>query len=246
MKVRWYSCTCSVFRMMRRCGSYRTMTTETAPKPSWGQALAVYLERPVLSMLFLGFSAGLPFYLVFQTLSAWLRTAHIDRATIGMLSWVGLMYSFKWMWAPVVDRMALPMLDKWLGRRRSWMLVAQLGLVLSLASLAFSDPTQSIAHVAACALLVAFFAATQDIAIDAWRIESATADKQGAMAAAYQIGYRTALMVASAGALIIAGRAGFRESYRTMRMLVGIGIVTTRRVREPQRHISDASERREH
>jgi PAT family beta-lactamase induction signal transducer AmpG len=222
------------------------MTTETAPKPTWGQALAVYFERPVLSMLFLGFSAGLPFYLVFQTLSAWLRTAHIDRATIGMLSWVGLMYSFKWLWAPVVDRMPLPLLDRWLGRRRSWMLVAQLGLVLSLANLALSDPAQSIVHVAVCALLVAFFAATQDIAIDAWRIESATADKQGAMAAAYQIGYRTALMAASAGALIIAGRSGFRESYMTMTLLVGIGILTTLLVREPQRLISEASERREH
>ncbi|HEV8442176.1 MAG TPA: MFS transporter, partial [Steroidobacteraceae bacterium] len=137
------------------------MTTETAPKPTWSQALSIYLERPVLSMLFLGFSAGLPFFLVFQTLSAWLRTAHIDRATIGMLSWVGLMYSFKWLWAPVVDRVQLPVLDKWLGRRRSWMLLAQIGLMISLGNLALSDPTHSIAHVAVCALLVAFFAATQ-------------------------------------------------------------------------------------
>lgn len=222
------------------------MTSKTAPKTSWSQALAVYFERPVLSMLFLGFSAGLPFFLVFQTLSAWLRTAHIDRATIGMLSWVGLMYSFKWIWAPIVDRMSLPVLDRWLGRRRSWMLVAQIGLMGSLANLAFSDPAQSISHVAVCALVVAFFAATQDIAIDAWRIESATADKQGAMAAAYQIGYRTALMVASAGALIIAGHSGFRQSYTTMAMLVGIGILTTLLVREPQSQISEASERREH
>jgi PAT family beta-lactamase induction signal transducer AmpG len=221
------------------------MATETAPKTTWVQALAVYLERPVLSMLFLGFSAGLPFYLVFQTLSAWLRTEHIDRATIGMLSWVGLMYSFKWIWAPIVDRVPLPVLDKWLGRRRSWMLVAQIGLVLSIANLAFSDPAHSIAHVAVCALLVAFFAATQDIAIDAWRIESATADKQGAMAAAYQIGYRTALMVASAGALIIAGRSSFRESYTTMSVLMGIGIVTTLLVREPVPEISVAADRRE-
>src|SRR4051812_35177490 len=222
------------------------MTTETASKPTWGQAFAVYLERPVLSMLFLGFSAGLPFYLVFSTLSAWLRIAHIERATIGMLAWVGLMYSFKWVWAPIVDRVGLPFLDRWLGRRRSWMLVAQIGLVISLANLALSDPAQSIAHVAVFALLVAFFAATQDIAIDAWRIESAAADKQGAMAAAYQIGYRTALMVASAGALIIAGRAGFRTSYITMAALMGVGVLTTLLVREPVRVISAASEAREH
>src|SRR4051794_19496881 len=168
------------------------MAAETPAKRSWGQALLVYLERPVLSMLFLGFSAGLPFYLVFSTLSAWLRTAHIERKTIGMLAWVGLFYSFKWIWAPVVDRYALPLLDKWLGRRRGWMLLAQIGLAACLALLALSDPAQSVVRVGFFAGCVAFFAATQDIALDAWRIESAPADKQGAMAAAYQVGYRTA------------------------------------------------------
>src|SRR6186713_19954 len=222
------------------------MTTETPARRSWGQALRVYGERPVLSMLFLGFSAGLPFYLVFQTLSAWLRTEHIERATIGMLSWVGLMYSFKWVWAPIVDRGALPVLDRLLGRRRSWMLVAQIGIAICLANLALSDPGESILHVALFALGVAFFAATQDIAIDAWRTESASADKQGAMAAAYQIGYRTALMVASAGALIIAGESGFRTSYLTMTALVLIGVLTTLLVREPARDIAPASEEREH
>jgi PAT family beta-lactamase induction signal transducer AmpG len=213
----------------------------TAVKRTWAQAFAVYLERPVLSMLFLGFSAGLPFFLVFSTLSAWLRTAHIDRATIGMLAWVGLMYSFKWAWAPIVDRVPLPVLEKLLGRRRSWMFLAQMGVALCLANLALSDPTESVARIAVLALGVAFFAATQDIAIDAWRIESATADKQGAMAAAYQIGYRTALMVASAGALIIADESGFKTSYLTMALLMGIGMVTTFLVREPQRTESDSA-----
>jgi MFS transporter, PAT family, beta-lactamase induction signal transducer AmpG len=221
------------------------MATETPPRRSWGQALLVYGERPVLSMLFLGFSAGLPFYLVFQTLSAWLRTEHIERATIGMLSWVGVMYSFKWVWAPIVDRGALPVLDRLLGRRRSWMLVAQIGIGICLANLALSDPGDSVFPVAMFALGVAFFAATQDIAIDAWRIESASADKQGAMAAAYQIGYRTALMVASAGALIIAGESGFRASYLTMAALVSIGVVTTLLVREPVRAISESVQQRE-
>jgi PAT family beta-lactamase induction signal transducer AmpG len=222
------------------------MTAETSPKRGWGQALLVYAERPVLSMLFLGFSAGLPFYLVFSTLSAWLRTAHIERATIGMLSWVGLMYSFKWLWAPIVDRVGLPVLDRLLGRRRSWMLVAQAGLAVCLVNVALSDPAESVARIAVFALGVAFFAATQDIAIDAWRIESATADKQGAMAAAYQIGYRSALMVASAGALIIAGQSGFRISYLTMAALVGIGVATTLLVREPIRVVSETAEQREH
>src|SRR6186713_2020831 len=222
----------------------------TSDKPAasrgWKQAFLVYRERPVLSMLFLGYSTGLPFYLVFSTLSAWLRTAHIERATIGMLSWVGLFYSFKWIWAPIVDRYALPLLDDWLGRRRSWMLLAQIGLAVCLALLALSDPAQSVARVAFFAGCVAFFAATQDIAMDAWRIESAPADKQGAMAAAYQVGYRTALMVASAGALIIAGESGFRTSYLTMTALVLIGVLTTLLVREPARDIAPASEEREH
>jgi MFS transporter, PAT family, beta-lactamase induction signal transducer AmpG len=221
------------------------MAADTAAKRGWGAALRVYGERPVLSMLFLGFSAGLPFYLVFSTLSAWLRTAHIDRATIGMLSWVGLMYSFKFLWAPAVDRVALPVLDRLLGRRRSWMLVAQIGIVICLINVALSDPAASISHVAVFALGVAFFAATQDIALDAWRVESAPADKQGAMAAAYQIGYRSALMVASAGALVIAGESGFRVSYLTMAAFGLIGIATTFLVREPLRETA-AADRREH
>ena len=191
-------------------------------------------------MLFLGFSSGLPFFLIFSTLSAWLRSAHIERATIGMLAWVGLMYSFKFLWAPMVDRVALPFLDKWLGRRRSWMLVAQLGLALCLFNVALSDPSQGVARIAVFALGVAFFAATQDIAIDAWRIESAAADTQGAMAAAYQIGYRTALMAASAGALGLAAELGFRASYLTMAGLVGVGVLTTFLVREPARDVSAA------
>jgi PAT family beta-lactamase induction signal transducer AmpG len=163
-----------------------------------------------------------------------------------MLAWVGLMYSFKWVWAPVVDRVGLPVLDKLLGRRRSWMLVAQAGLMLCLGNLALSDPNEGVARIALFALGVAFFSATQDIAIDAWRIESATVDMQGAMAAAYQIGYRTALMVASAGALIIAGESGFQASYSTMTLLVLIGVATTLLVREPVRAITQASEEREH
>jgi PAT family beta-lactamase induction signal transducer AmpG len=222
------------------------MAAETPAKRSWGQALLVYLERPVLSMLFLGFSAGLPFYLVFSTLSAWLRTEHIERATIGMLSWVGLCYSFKFLWAPIVDRVGLPVLDKLLGRRRSWMLVAQLGVAICLFNVALSDPAQGVTHIAVFALGVAFFAATQDIALDAWRVESAPADKQGAMAAAYQIGYRTGLMVASAGALVIAGESGFRVSYMTMAALMGIGVVTTFLILEPVRAIAESSEQREH
>ncbi|MGH8286468.1 MAG: AmpG family muropeptide MFS transporter [Steroidobacteraceae bacterium] len=201
----------------------------------WWQAVLVYRQPRVLSMLFLGFSAGLPFMLVFSTLSAWLRQVGIERATIGMLSWVGIVYSIKFLWAPFVDRLALPVLDRWLGRRRSWMLVAQIGIAIGLANIAFTDPAQGVLHVALFALFVAFCSATQDISIDAWRIESAPVDLQGAMAAAYQLGYRVAIMVASAGALWIAADFGWAASYTTMAALVGVGVVTTLLVKEPER-----------
>lgn len=186
-------------------------------------------------MLALGFSCGLPFYLVFQTLSAWLRQEGIQRSTIGLLSYGGLMYSIKFLWSPAVDRLRLPLLHRWLGQRRSWMLVAQIGIGFSLINLAGSDPSTSILHVAIGAVVLAFFAATQDISVDAWRIESAGTTSQGAMAAAYQVGYRLALICASAGALEVAHNFGWHASYRTMASLALIGIITTLLVREPER-----------
>jgi PAT family beta-lactamase induction signal transducer AmpG len=204
-----------------------------APDGSWRDALRVYRHSRVLSMLFLGFSAGLPFYLVFSTLSAWLRQVGVERSTIGMLSWVGILYSIKFLWAPIVDRMPPPLVHRILGRRRGWMLLAQIGIAVGLCKLSLSDPTTGVRSVALAALFVAFCAATQDIAMDAWRIESAELQMQGAMVAAYQVGYRIALIVGSAGALTIADRAGWHMSYMTMAALVGVGIVTTLLVREP-------------
>ena len=210
----------------------------------WSQALRVYGQRRVISMLFLGFSAGLPFYLVFQTLSAWLRQEGIERATIGMLAWVGLVYTVKFLWSPVVDRARIPLLFAWLGRRRSWMLLAQLGIAVGLFNLATSDPSTGVMQIAFGALFLAFCSATQDIAVDAWRIESAPVEMQGAMAAAYQIGYRAALIVGGAGALGIAAGYGWTASYTTMAVLAGIGVATTLLVREPQAYISrEAAER---
>jgi len=185
-------------------------------------------------MLFLGFAAGLPFMLVFQTLSAWLRQEGIQRATIGMLAWVGLVYSIKFVWAPIVDRLKLPLLHRLLGRRRSWMLLAQVGVGLGLANLAHADPSSSVEFVALSALFIAFCSATQDIALDAWRIESAPPDMQGGMAAAYQLGYRVAIIAGTAGALWIASESGWRASYTTMAALMIIGIATTLLVREPE------------
>jgi len=199
----------------------------------WSAALRLYAQPRMLTMLLLGFSAGLPFYLVFQTLSAWLRQAHIERATIGMLAWVGTAYSLKFLWAPIVDRVPVPLLTRMLGRRRSWMLLAQAGIGIGLLNLALADPAAGVTHMALWALFIAFCAATQDIAVDAWRIESAAVAQQGAMAAAYQIGYRIALITASAGAFAIADRAGWRASYTTMAALVVVGVITTLLAAEP-------------
>jgi PAT family beta-lactamase induction signal transducer AmpG len=204
----------------------------------WADAVRAYQHPSVLAMLFLGFSAGLPFMLVFSTLSAWLREAGIERATIGMLSWVGIVYSVKFFWAPVVDRLQLPLLGRLLGRRRSWMLVAQVGIAVGLANMAHMSPVGHLGTVAALALLVAFSSATQDISVDAWRIEAAPPLMQGAMAAAYQLGYRIAIMAASAGALWIAADHGWTAAYTTMAMLVGVGVVTTLLIAEPQPRVA--------
>lgn len=198
-------------------------------------ALLVYAQPRMLSMLALGFSSGLPFMLIYSTLSAWLRQSGIERATIGMLSWVALVYSLKFVWAPVVDRLRLPLIGALLGQRRSWMLLAQAGIASALLALAVSDPRTQIAHMALLALLLAFAAATQDVAIDAWRIESAPVREQGAMAAAYQLGYRLAILVGQAGALWLAEDLGWHRSYSTMAALVGIGVLATLLVREPER-----------
>jgi PAT family beta-lactamase induction signal transducer AmpG len=204
----------------------------------WLEAVGAYRHPRVLAMLFLGFSAGLPFMLVFSTLSAWLREVGVERATIGMLSWVGIIYSIKFFWAPVVDRLPLPLLGRLLGRRRSWMLVAQVGIAVGLFNMAHLDPVGHLGTMAALALLVAFSSATQDIAIDAWRIEAAPQPMQGVMAAAYQLGYRIAIMVGSAGALWIAADHGWMAAYTAMAVMVGVGLVTTLVIAEPEPRVA--------
>ena len=207
-------------------------------KPAWRDVWRVYAELATLRMLLLGFSAGLPLLLVFGTLSFWLREAGIDRTTIGYLSWVGLAYGFKWVWAPLVDRMPIPLLTRWLGRRRSWLLLSQCTIIAALVGMALTDPRLALTPVIWCALAVAFGSATQDIALDAYRIESAETRRQAALAAAYQTGYRMAMIWAGAGALWIAARAelpgvtGYQQgawqvAYLAMAvsMLLGVGTV---------------------
>ncbi len=183
-----------------------------APRLSWQQTLRVYLEPASLRMLTLGFSAGLPLLLVLGTLSFWLREAGIDRTTIGYLSWVGLAYAFKWAWSPLVDRLPLPLLTRRFGRRRSWLLLSQGLIMAGLVGMAFNDPQQALEPVVWCALAVAFGSATQDIALDAFRIESADTQRQAALAATYQTGYRLAMIWAGAGVLWLAARAQSAEA----------------------------------
>jgi PAT family beta-lactamase induction signal transducer AmpG len=187
----------------------------------------------VVALLFLGFSAGLPFLLVFSTLNARLADVGVETATIGFFSWLGITYSIKVFWAPVVDRLKLPILDKLLGKRRSWMLLAQVGIAVGLYLMAHTDATSAPETMALCGLLVAFSSATQDVAIDAYRIEIAEQRLQAALAATYIFGYRLALLVAGAGALYLAEFWSWQVSYEVMAALVGVGMATVLIVREP-------------
>ena len=180
------------------------LAAEGRSRESWLDALRVYADPRVARMLLLGFSAGLPLLLVLGTLSYRLREAGIDRTTIGFLSWVGLAYAFKWAWAPLVDRLPLPWLTRRFGRRRSWLIASQFAIALGLFGMASVDAVQNLPLLVFFALLVAFASATQDISLDAFRIESAGVSRQAALAAAYQVGYRVAMITASAGALWIA------------------------------------------
>ncbi|WDS35530.1 MFS transporter [Pseudoxanthomonas sp.] len=198
----------------------------------WWQSFDVYANPRVRAMLFLGFSSGLPFALVLTTLSARLRQAGIDRTTIGYFSLVGLAYSLKYFWSPVVDRLPLPGLAR-LGRRRSWMLLAQVCIVIGLLAMAFADPGVDAQQVAWLAVFTAFASATQDIAVDAYRIEAAQTDTQGAMAAAYQTGYQLALICTGAGALTLAAELGWKASYAVMAACALVGLVTTLVIAEP-------------
>ena len=203
-------------------------------------------------MLCLGFSAGLPLLLVLGTLSFRLREAGIDRSTIGFLSWVGLAYGFKWVWSPLVDRLPLPWLTHTLGRRRSWLLLAQLMVVAGLIGMALLDPQVALEPVVWCALVVAFGSATQDIALDAFRIESADAQHQAALAATYQTGYRLAMIWAGAGVLWVAARVAgadetaylhdaWQTAYLVMAASMSLGVLTVLLSPEPaQRELPPA------
>ncbi|WP_233069613.1 AmpG family muropeptide MFS transporter [Motilimonas eburnea] len=212
-------------------------------KPTWWQALNVYTEKRVAILFLLGFSAGLPILLVFGTLSFWLREAGIDRTTIAFASWAGLAYGFKWVWSPLVDRMPIPWLSNLMGRRRSWLILSQLTIMAAIAGIAATDPLENLGLFIAFAVLVAFASATQDIVIDAYRIESAPEQYQAAMSASYQAGYRLAMIAAGAGALALAAlfadhslayqREAWSQSYLVMMSFMLVGVITCLFCHEP-------------
>jgi len=213
------------------------------PETSWSNAFNIYLNRRVLSMLFLGFSAGLPLFLIFSTLSLWLRDAGVDRSAVTYFSWAALAYSFKFIWAPVIDKLPLPFLHGLFGRRRSWLLVAQLAVILAIVWMAMIDPAKGLNGMAFAAVLLGFSSASQDVVIDAYRIEAVRKEFQAAMSAMYIAGYRVGMLVSGAGGLYLASYFGAENSYSytawqttylIMAIVMMIGVTTTLLIKEPE------------
>ncbi len=197
--------------------------------------IADYLRPKTLAMLLLGFSSGLPFYLVGNTFGFWLREEHTSLTAIGFLSWVGIAYSLKFLWAPLMDRVDLPLFGR-LGHRRGWMMFSQIVAGLALVAMGGTGTKAGLGRLGAFALVVAFAAATQDIVVDAWRIESADdGEEQGLLASAYQLSYRLALLATDSLILIVAATVGWRMSYFIYGAGMAIGIIATWIAKEPER-----------
>ena len=213
----------------------------------WLAAAAIYTDRRAITLFLLGIAAGLPFLLIFSSLSIWLNEAGVARDTVTRFSWAALAYSFKFVWSPLADALPLPFLTRTLGRRRAWLLLAQCGIIAAICLMALIDPARpgALPQMALAAVLLGFSSATQDIVIDAYRIEIAPHDAamQAATAASYTAGYRCGMILSGAGALLLAGFFGstalvyhypaWRATYLIMAALMGIGIATTLLVREP-------------
>ncbi len=193
---------------------------------SFTELLEALRKPKLVMMLILGFTAGMPLLLYFSTLSVWLTESKIEKAIIGFFSWFGLAYSLKFLWAPVIDNFDPPGFTKIFGRRRAWIIVAQIGLVLALLGMGFSNPAGNLAVTALFSFLIAFTSASQDVGIDAWRIEAASNDdEQATLAGAYQYGYRIGLVVAGGAALVVAGVTSFQIAYWTMAGVMLLGAI---------------------
>ncbi|EME70488.1 major facilitator superfamily permease [Paramagnetospirillum caucaseum] len=213
--------------------------------PSWRSGFAAYADRRVVMVLLLGFSSGLPLLLTFSTLSAWLKGEGISRTAIGIFALVGTPYALKFLWSPLIDRLPLPVLTGWLGRRRSWGLLIQTLLIVFILALGATDPAREIWLTASLAVTVAFLSASQDIVIDAYRVEILDEMQQGPGAGAVQAGYRLAMLAAGAGALLVASQWGWFAAYATMAALLGIGMTVFLFGPEPEIKVSAATAERE-
>ncbi len=186
----------------------------------------IFTSRKMAAMLALGFSAGLPIMLVFTTLSTWLREAEVSRTTIGFFIWVGFAYSLKFIWAPLIDRVRIPVLSGLIGNRLAWTVVAIFGVSSAMIAMGFQDPADNLLGVAICAASIAFFSATLDVCVDAWRIDVSDDDEQAMMAAVYQLGYRFGMMMAISGVLWVAGISSWHIAYWSVAVVALIGAST--------------------
>lgn len=211
-------------------------TQDKARKLTWKDTLRAASQPKVAVMLGLGFAAGLPFMLVGNTMGYWLREGGIELTTIGFISWIGFAYSFKFLWAPLVDKMDAPILGRFLGRRRGWMALTQILIAVALAAMAIVQPEGGIGLFTALAAIAAFASSTQDIVIDAWRIEaSENSEEMALLSSSYQLGYRAALLVTDALILILAAKMGWSLSYMSMAALMSVGILASVFAIEPKR-----------
>lgn len=228
--------------------------TVAVERQSWGDSLKAFFHPRVITMLFLGLSAGIPILLIFSSLGLWLREAGIDRSTVTMFSWAALGYSFKFVWAPLIDRLPVPILTRLLGRRRAWILVAQISIITAILWMASIDPStggNTLTIMAFATVLLGFSSATQDIVIDAYRIEAAEPKLQAMMSSTYIAGYRIGMLIAGAGALFVADYFGsamesynyqaWIYAYTSMAAAMLIGVVTTLFISEPDVDRSEES-----
>ncbi len=211
------------------------MGEATTPGTSrWSKAATIYFDRKLITILAMGFASGLPFLLTSVTLSAWLAQAGIAKTLIGFMSWASSVYALKFLWSPIVDRANLPVLTKLLGRRRAWMVIAQLMCIGAMIGLGLTNPAENLGVTAAWVVALAFASATQDIVIDAYRIEYLEQSQFGAGAAMTTLGYRIGVLASGGGALILADAAGWAVSYAVMGALMVVGLITTFVSPEPQ------------
>ena len=226
--------------------------SEISHAPSWLDTIKAFKHPRVITMFFLGISAGLPILLIFSSLSLWLREAGVERYAVTYFSWAALGYSFKFIWAPLVDKLPLPLLTKRFGRRRAWLLLSQVMVISAISWMAFINPAEeTLTAMAWAAVMLGFSSATQDVVIDAYRIESAESDLQALMSSTYIAGYRIGMLIAGAGALFMASYLGstmelysyvaWKWSYLAMASVMLVGVATTLTVSEPVQQSSDGT-----